>query len=150
MNGDCISDPTVGVNHGPFQQLTQPFGFPLPSNEAEYLQMSIAVRRLGHIVESRRDNIASTLRSGGNRSGDSGHYWSNPGGEEEEEKESRSRSRSLTPGLKAKLKKAQRELKLLEEAAFQQRKKDRQERSRSFGKGSQEGQGQEEQRPQRA
>lgn len=75
----------VGVNHGQFQQLTQPFGFRLPSNEAEYLQMSSAIRRLGHIVESHRDNIASTLRSGGNRSGDSGHYWSNPGGEEEEE-----------------------------------------------------------------
>ena len=74
----------VGVNHGQFQQLTQPFGFRLPSNEAEYLQMCSAIRRLGHIVESHRDNIASTLRSGGNRAGDSGHYWSNPGGEEDE------------------------------------------------------------------
>ena len=34
-------------------------------------------------MESHRDNIASTLRSG-NRSGDFG-LWSNPGGEEDEE-----------------------------------------------------------------
>ena len=37
----------------------------------EYLQLTHSIRRLGHIVESHRDNIASTLRSGGG----SNHYW---------------------------------------------------------------------------
>ena len=64
----------VGVNHGQFQQLTQPFGYRLPTNEAEYLIMTSAIRRLGHIVESHRDNIASTLRSG-NRDSNSNSYW---------------------------------------------------------------------------
>lgn len=61
----------IGVNHQQFQQLTQPLGFRLPSNEVEYLQLTHSIRRLGHIVESHRDNIASTLRSGGG----SNHYW---------------------------------------------------------------------------
>ena len=85
----------VGVNHGQFQQLTQPFGFRLPSDKAEYLQMCSAIRRLGHIVESHCGNIASTLRSGGNRAGDSGHYWSIPGGEEDEEPHGPIRASSL-------------------------------------------------------
>ena len=61
----------VGANHTQFQQLTQPFGYRLPSTEQEFLHMTSAIRRLGHIVESHRDNIASTLR--GNQG--SNHYW---------------------------------------------------------------------------
>ena len=68
-----------GVNHQQFQQLTQPLGFRLPSNyEMEYLQLTHSIRRLGHIVESHRDNIASTLRSGVN----SNHYWAGDHNEE--------------------------------------------------------------------
>ena len=48
----------VGANHTQFQQLTQPFGYWLPSTEQEFLHMTSAIRRLGHIVESHRDNIA--------------------------------------------------------------------------------------------
>ena len=68
----------IGVNHQQFQQLTQPLGFRLPSNEMEYLQLTHSIRRLGHIVESHRDNIASTLRSGVN----SNHYWAGDHNEE--------------------------------------------------------------------
>lgn len=62
----------VGVNHTQFQQITQPFGYRLPATEQEFLHMTNAIRRLGHIVESHRDNIASTLR--GNQQG-ANHYW---------------------------------------------------------------------------
>ena len=44
----------------------------------EYLQLTHTIRRLGHIVEFHRDNIASTLRSGVN----SNHYWAGDHNEE--------------------------------------------------------------------
>ena len=51
-----------GVSAEQFQALTQPFGYRLPENEAEFSQLGHQLRRMGHIVERFPNNIAAGLR----------------------------------------------------------------------------------------
>eukprot|EP00971_Amphidinium_carterae_P228494 4532160-Amphidinium_carterae.1 len=41
----------VGVSHNQFSQLVQPLGGRLPQTEAELLQLTTSLRRMGHIFE---------------------------------------------------------------------------------------------------
>ena len=56
-----------------FMKLTQPTGGHLPNTEPEYRALFGALRRLGHVIEHKQDNIASGLRGG--KGPGKGHYW---------------------------------------------------------------------------
>ncbi len=45
-----------------FVMLTQPTNGRLPTTEQEYRNLFSALRRLGHVLEHRQDNIASGIR----------------------------------------------------------------------------------------
>ena len=50
------------VTEQQFIQLTQPTDGRLPTTDAEYRNMIAALRRLGHILEHKKDNIATGIR----------------------------------------------------------------------------------------
>ena len=62
------------VNDQQFLMLTQPTNGRLPNNEATYRNLFAALRRLGHVVEHHKDNIASGLRGKGSGKGDRHAY----------------------------------------------------------------------------
>ena len=73
------------VNDQQFLMLTQPTGGRLPNNEPEYRNLFGALRRLGHVIEHRPDNIAAGLRGNGQGGrGFSRNYLTNEPQENEE------------------------------------------------------------------
>ena len=64
------------VNDQQFIMLTQPTDGRLPNDEPGYRRLFTALRRLGHVVEHHRDNMAAGLRGnkGGGRSHPGAYY----------------------------------------------------------------------------
>ena len=62
------------VSDQQFIMLTQPTGGLLPNTEAQYRALFVSLRRLGHVVEHHKDNIASRLRGKGASKGYPGTY----------------------------------------------------------------------------
>ena len=71
-----------GVSSNQLLQLLQPFQQKLPTNEAEFNALKLALRRMAHIIEGATHNIASQLRGHSRREftgmamgAESGHGW---------------------------------------------------------------------------